>query len=259
MIATASTPLNVTATRSGPARPSPDPGAVDTALTALATYNHGAGRAILVPLDEAVVSSLTDPSARTALEQRLISALEKRPSPVASEYTCGKLALIGTKAAVPVLTALLADPERGEPARNALELMPCPEAVHALRASLSLLTGSARMGVVQSLGIRRDSLSVPELCLDLHSPEPGLAAAAASALGRIGTVSAANALRASLSKAPDNVRSVVADACLICAETLETEQQPAEARQLFSAVNDANVPPHMRFAAQQALTKLKSS
>jgi HEAT repeat protein len=259
MIATASTLLNATATRSGPARPSPDPGAVDSALAALATYDHGAGRAILVPLDEAVVSSLADPAARTALELRLVNALANKPSPVASEYICGKLALIGTKAAVPVLAALLADPEQGEPARNSLELMPYPEAVHALRASLSKLTGSSRAGVMRSLGIRRDSLTVPELCLDLHSPEPGLAAAAASALGQIGTVAAANALRASLSKAPDNVRSVVADACLICAETLEAEQQPAEARQLYLAVKDANVPAHMRFAAQQALAKLKSS
>lgn len=256
MIATASALLNVTATQSGPAQPGPDPNAVDGAFTALATYDHGASRATLMPLDEAILLSLANPAARTALELRLMSALEKRQSPVAAEYICGKLALIGTKAAVPVLAALLADPDRGEPARNALELMPCPEAVQALRGSLSKLTDSARMGVVQSLGVRRDPLTVPELCLDLHNPEPGLAAAAASALGQIGTVSAAGALREALAKPPSRVRSDVAHACLVCAERLVKEQHPAEARELYDLVNKAEVAVHIRAAAQRALAKL---
>jgi HEAT repeat protein len=256
MIATASALLNLTATGSAPARPGPDPSAVDGAFTELATYDHGASRATLMPLDEAVVLSLADPVARTALELRLMSALEKKPSPVAAEYICGKLALIGTKAAVPVVAALLADPQRGEPARNALELMPCPEAVQALRRSLTKLTGSARMGVVQSLGIRRDAATVSELCLDLHNPEPGLAGAAAGALGQIGTVSAAGALREALAKAPARVRSDVAHACLVCADRLEKEQHAAEARQLYDLVNKAEVHMHIRAAAQRALAKL---
>lgn len=253
MIATALTLLNVTSARSGPARPSPDPSAVDDAFTELKTYDHGASRAILVPLDEAVVLSLADPAARSALELRLMSGLADKPSPVAAEYICGKLALVGTKAAVPVLAALLADPERGEPARNALELMPCPEAVQALRGSLSQLTGNARVGVIQSLGIRRDPLAVPELCLELHSPEPRLAGAAASALGEIGTVSAAGALGEALAKAPSQVRPDVAHACLVCAGKLEKEQHTAEARQLYEFVNKAEVAVHIHVAAQRAL------
>jgi HEAT repeat protein len=254
MIANTATLLATTASAS--TRPAPDPSSLDKALTALATYDHGAGRATLMPIDDAVVASLADPAARSALEQRLIRSLQPAPSPVASEYICGKLALIGSSTSVPALVALLADRDRAEPARHALELMPCPEAVQGLRDRLSQLDGTARMGVIHSLGIRRDALSVPEFCLHLHGPDAKTASAAANALGQIGTVSAAGALRESLPKVSPEVRSSVADACLVCAERLASERQPDEARKLWHAVQNAAVPPHVRSAAERALAKL---
>jgi HEAT repeat protein len=258
MLATASAFLTATSTRSDLTQPRPDPASLDLALKALETYDHGSGRGALMPLDDAIQVSLVTPEMQPVLERRLIEALEKSPSPVATEYISGKLALIGSKAAVPILAALLSDAKRREPARNALGLMPCTEAVQALRDSLAHLTGTARIGVIQTLGERRDTISVPELCLHLHSPDSQLAAAAAGALGQIGSVSAGGALREFLSRKPAGIGSVVADACLVCAGKLEADQQLAEARKLYLAVKSATVPAHIRGAAQRALTRLES-
>jgi HEAT repeat protein len=239
-----------------PARSEPNPAAVDRAFTALETYNPGASRAALAPLDDAAVASLVAPAARSALELRLIGALEKRPSPVAAEYLCGKLALIGTRAAVPVLAALLADRERAEPARNALELMPCAEAVQALRQGLAKLEGTLKIGVIHSLGVRRDVVSVPELGRMLRHLDEGLAGAVASALGRIGNAPAAVALRESLGNVAADVRPLVADACLACAEQLASDHGLDEARRLYRALQEAAVADHVRAAAERGLARL---
>lgn len=230
--------------------------AVDRAFAVLETYDHGSSRGPLVPLDQAVIASLVDATAQRALEQRLIAVLGKRLSPVASEYVCGKLALIGSRAAVPALATLLQDQDRGEAARNALEMMCCAETVQALRESLSRLEGDARLGVIHSLGVKRDPLSIPELCLLLHSPDVDLASAAAAALGRIGNESAAGALRESISKVPITIRSEVADACLVCAERLIVEGRGDEARRLYVTLKNAAVAEHVRAAAGQALARL---
>jgi HEAT repeat protein len=228
---------------------------VDAAFEALKSYDHGAARSTLMPLDDAIAASCATPTLAQSLEKQLIAALVARPSVVASEYICAKLALIGSKSAVPALAALIGDPDRAEPARNALELIPCVESVHELRENLAKLTGTHRIGVIHSLGARRDAHSVPELCFLLNSPDAPMARAAAAALGRVGNKSAANALNESLSRVPAVIRTAVADACLACAEQLERDQGFAEARALYGALIKAPVAEHVRLAAERGLAR----
>lgn len=229
---------------------------VDRAFAALESYNHGSPRGLLVPLDDAVKASLVDSGARSRLEERLIAELERRPSPVATDYICGKLALIGSQPAVPVLAALLEDPQRVEPARNALEVLPHVEALDALRASLPRLEGVSRLGVIQSLGVRQDVGSLDYLRRALWSSDTELAAAAAAALGEIGHATGAAALVESLPKVPEVVRNVVADACLVCGERLAARGQVNEARRVFHAIESADVSIVVRAAAGRGLARL---
>jgi HEAT repeat protein len=235
---------------------SPTAASVDAAFEALKSYDHGTGRSTLMPLDDAIAASCATPTIAQSLEKRLIVALVARPSVVASEYICGKLALIGSKSAVPALAALLGDRDRAEPARNALELIPCVEAVHELRENLGKLTGTHQIGVIHSLGARRDAHCVPELCFLLNSPDATIAGAAASALGRVGNKSAAGALKESLSRVPAVLRTDVADACLSCAEQLERDQDSDEARMLYGALKNAPVAEHVRLAAERGLARV---
>lgn len=226
---------------------------LDAAFSALRTYDQGSSRAALLPLDEAVVAALPDPTARLALEPRLLAALTSGGSVAALEYLCAKLTLIGSAAAVPALAALLDQPALTTAARNALEASPHPEATAALRAQLPRLTGVFLVGVIQSLGVRRDPASVPALAGLLPHENPSVASAAAAALGEIGTPATAQALAAFLPKAPPPLQPALADACLVCAERLVAAYQRPAAQSLYQLLSAPSQPQHVQQAAAHGL------
>jgi len=232
-----------------------NPAAVDKAFEALNTYDYGAARGGLVPLDEAVRSSLGDAAARQELERRLAAVLSTKAAPVAKEYDCAKLGLLGAAGAVPALAALLPDPALSHAARNALEAMPCAEATEALRDCLPKLGGLLKVGVINSLGARRDSRSVPALAALLKDADTQVAAAATAALGGIGTAKAAEVLRAFQPKAPEAMRLVAADACLAAAEHLLASGNRALAQTIYEALAAAGQPKHIQLAAKRGLSR----
>ena len=137
--------------------------ALRTAFDALKSYDRGSGRGALLPIDEAVVASLENKAARTELERQLASALQNGGSAAAREYICSKLALIGSEFCVPPLGALLTSPEAATAARHALEAIPGRRAARTLRDNLSKVDGLQKVGVINSLGTRRDADSVRAL------------------------------------------------------------------------------------------------
>jgi len=230
-----------------------NPTAVDKAFEALTTYDYGSARASLVPIDDAVRGSLGDAKAREELERRLAAVLSTKASPVAKEYVCAKLGLVGAAGAVPALAALLPEPALSHAARSALESIPCPEAVEALRGALPKLSGLLKVGVINSLGARQYARSVPMLANLLWDADTQVAVAAAAALGSIGTVEAAKALRAFQPKAPAAMRPAVADACLACAERLLANGKKAPAQALYQALATTPQPKHVQLAAKRGL------
>jgi len=225
------------------------------AFEALKTYDAGSGRGVLWPLDEAVQRSLKDQKARAALEQGFILILQGKCSEVAKQYACSKLALIGSKSSVPVLVALLPDPHVSASARTALEKIPGTAAVKALRASVGKLSGPAKVGAICSIGATREDASVPFLATFLHGPDPELAAAAAYALGQIGSAKAATVLKLFVGVAPGTIRVRVADAGLTCAERLLTDGHNREAREMYQALASSTLPAYIRQAARHGLEK----
>jgi HEAT repeat protein len=232
-----------------------NPAAVDKAFEALNTYDYGSARASLLPIDDAVRSSLGDAGARKGLERRLVAALSTKASPVAKQYVCAKLGLMGSAGAVPALAALLSEPALSHAARSALEAMPCPEAVEALRNCLPKLGGLLKVGVINSLGARRDARSMPALANLLEDADTQVVAAAATALGAIGTAGAATALRAFQPKAPEAMRLAVADACLAAAERLLANGKKAPAQAMYQALATAEQPKHVQLAAKRGLSR----
>lgn len=63
---------------------------------------------------------------------------------------------MGTEAAVPALGALLTDEKLAQYARHALEPMSSPAAGAALRDALGRVQGGLLVGIINSLGVRRD-------------------------------------------------------------------------------------------------------
>ncbi len=89
---------------------------------------------------------------------------------------------------------MLADPQLASWARIALEAIPGPAADAALRRALGKLQGNLLVGVINSIGVRRDPKAVSGLVKKLKDADPDVASAAAVALGRIGGTKAAKAL-----------------------------------------------------------------
>ncbi|MDZ7618333.1 MAG: hypothetical protein U1E05_15105, partial [Patescibacteria group bacterium] len=93
--------------------------------------------------------------------KELVALLESADSPPQDKaITCKHLARVGDKDAVPALASLLADEQLAAWARIALEAIPAPEASAALRDAASRLQGRLLVGVVNSLGMRRDADAV---------------------------------------------------------------------------------------------------
>jgi HEAT repeat protein len=183
-------------------------------------------------------------------EARLIATLKSESAPPHDKSAaCRRLAVIGTKESVPVLAALLADEKLSHMARFALEPMPDPAAGEALRNAMGTLHGKLLVGVINSIGARRDAAATPALSKLLAGGEADTASAAAAALGRIGNSDAAQTLQQALTNGPSGLRTAVADAGLVCAERLLSGGAAGEATGLFDRLRKMELPSHVKMAA----------
>jgi hypothetical protein len=230
-----------------------DSAALDDAFNTLKTYDWGADRGALKPIDEAILASHGDGAARKALEKRLVDALAGGLSRSAQDYVCRKLRVVGTAQSVGALAALLRAEETSHIARYALERIPDERAAAALRGALPKVSGKLKPGMIGSLGVRRDSKSVGALSKFLGDSDIEIARAAAHALGLIGTPAAAGELSRFAKKAPANMKTPAADACLICAEQLLADGRKSEAVALYEQLRGEDQPAHVKVAAMRGM------
>jgi HEAT repeat protein len=222
------------------------------AFEALKKFDWGTNLAVLSPIEDAVIAAHTDPAVSQDLEGRLIAALKGEPSRDAHGYVCRKLAIIGTAAAVPTLASQLGDKDHSHMARYALERINAPEAGAALRDAVAFVNGNQRIGVIGSLGSRRDSSAVAPLAGLLKTDDPTIARSAAVAMGAIGTAEAAAALQAAL-PVSNGDRQYVIDALLSCAESLLAGDKSAEATAIYKSLSGEQQPRLVRLAATRGL------
>jgi HEAT repeat protein len=182
-------------------------------------------------------------------ERQLIAVLKSDAPPQDKAIPCKQLAIYDSKEAVPALAALLSNAELASWARIALEAIPDPAADAALRAALPKLQGKLLVGVINSIGYRRDPKAAGELAKKLQDADAEVASAAAVALGRIGNAEAAKALKSSLPTAPDAIRSAVAQGCILCAERFLARGRNTDAVKLYDMVRSANVAKQRRLEA----------
>jgi HEAT repeat protein len=225
---------------------------LDEAFETLKTYDWGMDRKPLQEIDQAVISSRSDEALRKDLERRLSEVLTAQVSRDAKDYACRKLMLIGTAASVPTLASQLSDKDLAHMARYALERIPAPEAAAALRDALPKLTGPLKIGVIASLGVRRDAQSVAPLAQLLTDSDPATARAAAMALGDIRSAQAGKALSEAKSVS-EKVKPAVTDASLFCAEGLLADGNKAQALAMFKAYVGEEHPKHVRTAATKGV------
>lgn len=200
-----------------------------------------------------------DPAAVAAKEAKLIAVLASDAPGADKAMACKELAVYGSAKAVPQLAPLLASEQLSSWSRTALEVIPGPEADAALRDAAAKLDGRVLVGVINSIGVRRDAKSVETLSGKLSDMNADVASAAAVALGRIGDAAATKVLRAALPKAADGVRSAVAEGCILCAERLMNAGSNEDAAKIYDEVRTAEVPkPRVLEATRGAILARKS-
>ncbi len=188
------------------------------------------------------VHAFDGPEASPEKEQELLTILRSDAPSADKAIACKNLAIYGSSASVADLAKLLLDAQLSSWARIALESIPGDAADEALRTSMDSLEGRLLIGTINSIGVRRDANAVEALTPRLQHADAEVASAAAVALGRIGNTAAADSLRQSLAAAPANVRTSIAEGCVLCAERFLSEGRSAEAIALYDEVRAAEVP-----------------
>jgi HEAT repeat protein len=226
---------------------------LDEAFAALPGYKLGDSRKPLEVINQEVTRSHADAQARSALAARLAAVLGSDASPDAKDFVLRQLYITATRSEIPAVARLLTDERMSHMARYVLEAMAMSEADGAMRAALGQVQGKLRIGMINSLGNRRDSASAPLIIRALDDAEAG--PAAATALGKIATPEAIAALRARLNSPDGALKDAAADAYLLSADALLAAGKASEAAAIYQQMREGSQPQRVQIAGLRGLVQ----
>lgn len=232
------------------------------ALQAIARYEYGQESKALETVAQLVLDSHDAPDMKEELAAQLTALLASDATDAGKLFAAKQLHRIAGRKNVRALGRLLKEPKTAFYARYALEDIPGRAATKALCAAMKASSVSAKIGLINTLGNRRDPAAVTVLASMIGDDDPAIAEATIAALGKTGGAKAASVLKKSLSQAdkssPRAHYAVLADACLECAERLAAEGDKAEAVSLYRAVYETSASGPVKDAASRGM-KLASS
>lgn len=192
---------------------------VQAILAKIAKFEYGGDPAPPVQLDELVGRLSGDAQTKKSVEDVLLKFVQSDATPAGKEFAFRQLSLVGSNAAIPVLAPLLIQVDTAEVARYALAAIPGTPADEALRKALAQAPSDRiRIGLINSLGRRRDAKAVQAISPLLASNNLELAAAASAALASISDRSALDALTAARKNAAGQTRNIISEATIVCAD-----------------------------------------
>jgi len=208
---------------------------------------------LLMPACLATASAALAADAKPSADKQIAVLKSADASLKAKSDACRELATIGDPKAIPVLVSLLGDEKLSHMARYALEPLDHASVGVALRDAMGKLEGGLRIGVINSIGMRRDAKAVGDLTKLLKDADKGVASAAIGAMGRIATPQALTAL-AGCRKAPTpELRWAIADASLDAAERLLKGGKSAGAIAIYNELRADAWPRQVRLGAFSGL------
>lgn len=229
------------------------PASLDELLAQVARWQSDTSRAPLLALSEMVVKAEGSAAQSHAMEQKFIAFLKSDATLAGKDFICKQLSMMGSEAAIPVLTAMLADVKTAELGRYALERIPGSAVDQAVRESLAKTSGRTRIGVIDTLGVRRDMGSVSGLRPLALGSEPAEASAALFALAKIANPQAVQVLSEAQTKSPAAVRPAAAEAYLQAANRLSAGGNASAAVPIYKQLYTGNAPATVRAAALHGL------
>ena len=206
-----------------PGLSSSDAAQLDSAWTALERLCFDAGR----PGAE---------SERKAMSTAITSKLAEEGTAPVRVILLRALELVGKGEAVPPLAKLISpgnDPAIREGARRALEANPHVNAKKELRLALQHADGALRVGIIHSLGVRRDFLATADLISAAEDKDSAVKLAALDALAEIGDVSAVPVLEQALGDLKGLELASTQRAYLRLADSLVRNGERGQARRIY--------------------------
>jgi len=187
--------------------------------------------------------------ATTDQVKKLVAVLQSDAPQKEKADACRELARVGNEEAVAPLAALLPDEKLSHMARYGLETIPSPAVDKALRDAAGKLQGRLLVGVIGSLGVRRDPKAVDLLTRLLRDPDNDVAQAAARSLGSIGDPAAAKALVNALPTVSATNQLAFCEGLLRCAEAATAKNNHKDAMAIYDRLREISAPQQVRTAA----------
>ncbi|MCC6698127.1 MAG: ThuA domain-containing protein [Candidatus Hydrogenedentes bacterium] len=228
---------------------------LDDVFVEIAAYEPGKDASGLALVTDTVVKSFGDQNKRRALESRLGALLKSEATNAGKQFAAKQLFLMGSRDSLPVLEQLILDPENSDNARYALERMQPGRPDILLRAALEKSEGAIKVGIINTIGERRNPTSVPDISRLAASEDPAIALAALRALGKIGGQGAIDALTQVKNYiSPDHIRAWN-EAMLASADQVLADGNAEAAAQVYAQMSGVDVDPVTQLAALQGLAQ----
>ncbi|MHC4461784.1 MAG: ThuA domain-containing protein [Planctomycetota bacterium] len=207
---------------------------MDDLLEQVKTYDWGQSREPLTKLSDMIRDAYGSPAKLRRIEKSLLGLLRSDAKRAGKQFVCRKLSIIGTEESVPTLGAMLIEPKTSDMARYALERIPGAAVDEALRNALQKATGKMKVGIINTLGQRRDNRAVRALRRLIGDSDPLTAGAAVAALGNIAGPRATRTLAQAKDKTSGKLRVLVCDAYLKCADELAAQGKKEQALAIYN-------------------------
>ena len=225
---------------------------IDDLLARVAKWDFDKNRDDLLAVSTAVVKAHGSVAQTRDIEKRFIAFLKSDASFAGKDFVCRQLSLMGSEASVPVLSGMLSEPKSAEVARFALERIPGAAVNQALRAALAKSSDKTRIGIINTLGRRRDAGSVAALRPLASGTDQPTATAALFALAEIADPAAVQALADAQGKSTGALRVTASEAYLKAADKLAA---PA-ALPIYKKLYAASEPPMVRVGALNGIARV---
>jgi HEAT repeat protein len=216
---------------------------IDTLLGDVAKWQADTDRKPTLALAQFVQKA--SPTQRRDIEQKFIAFLKSDATPGGKDFVCKQLSSMGSEASVPALVAMLGDPKTADVGRYALERIPGAAVDRALRETLPKSSGRVRIGIVNTIGVRRDPGAVSALRSIALGAQADEASAALDALAHIADSAAASAIGEVYAKNP----RAAAETYLQAANRMAERGNASAAALIYQKLYASAEPPAVKAAA----------
>jgi HEAT repeat protein len=220
---------------------------------AIASREFGTASSEMAAVEKEIANASPDQYA--PIEAKLIAVIEAPAATMpGKQFACQMLRIVGSAQCVPAVGKLLTDAQLSHLARQVFLGMADPAVEESLQQALGQTQGDLRIGIINTIGDRKDRSSLKALAALLPSDE-ATAKAALNAIGKIGGTEAAGVLEGA--EVVDTLKPVWAQALLRCAPSVAAAGQPEHAEKIYRELLEDNAPSSVRPGAFGALAQMQ--